>query len=372
MDQLNELVEISRYYGNNPDFVIAGGGNTSFKNESELFVKASGISLATIQESGFVKMSRPKLREMERSAFPQDPSERENAVKIALGKAIISPKGLRPSVETSLHNLIEYRFVVHTHPTLINGVMCARHAGRMVEERFESDALYLKYTDPGYTLFKKLQGMIGEFEKLHNRAPKIIFLQNHGVFVGADSIEEIRTIYDSILSRIRKGKDLSLPAGEIMERSSVAASEISRYCRDRGLMARSYQAPLSDLFCSDREQFGKISRPFSPDIIVYCKSNYLFLEKGWEREQIIKAFRDFETRFGYYPKVIVEEKGGLIIVEESEQSIKTVLEVFHDMMKISYLSEQFGGPHFMTEEQIAFIDSWEVENYRRNVAREKK
>jgi hypothetical protein len=66
---------------------------------------------------------------------------------------------------------------------------------------------------------------------------------------------------------------------------------------------------------------------------------------------------------------MVEEKGGLIIAEENGQTIQTVLEVFHDMMKISYLSDQFGGPHFMTEEQIAFIDSWEVENYRRSVAR---
>jgi hypothetical protein len=46
-----------------------------------------------------------------------------------------------------------------------------------------------------------------------------------------------------------------------------------------------------------------------------------------------------------------------------------VLEVFTDMMKISYLSEQFGGPHFMSSEQINFIDNWEVENYRRSVAK---
>jgi len=47
----------------------------------------------------------------------------------------------------------------------------------------------------------------------------------------------------------------------------------------------------------------------------------------------------------------------------------TVLEVFTDMMKISLLSEQFGGPHFMTGEQISFIDNWEVENYRRSEAK---
>jgi hypothetical protein len=66
---------------------------------------------------------------------------------------------------------------------------------------------------------------------------------------------------------------------------------------------------------------------------------------------------------------MVEEQGGLIVSEEDEKSLHTVLEVFHEMMKISWLSEQFGGPHFMTKEQIAFIDSWEVENYRRRVAR---
>ena len=67
--------------------------------------------------------------------------------------------------------------------------------------------------------------------------------------------------------------------------------------------------------------------------------------------------------------MLVEKEGGLIIIEESELSIRTVLEVFTDMMKISYLSEQFGGPHFMTDEQISFIDSWEVESYRRSVAK---
>ena len=46
----------------------------------------------------------------------------------------------------------------------------------------------------------------------------------------------------------------------------------------------------------------------------------------------------------------------------------TVKEVFEDAMKISWLSESFGGQHFMTAEQINFIDTWEVENYRRKVA----
>ena len=51
-------------------------------------------------------------------------------------KAIISPDHLRPSVETSLHNLIACRYVIHTHPTLVNAVMCSKHAREEVLERF--------------------------------------------------------------------------------------------------------------------------------------------------------------------------------------------------------------------------------------------
>ncbi len=92
-------------------------------------------------------------------------------------------------------------------------------------------------------------------------------------------------------------------------------------------------------------------------------------EKSLGAEEIRSKLESFEKEHGYFPKVIVEETGGLIVVEENEKSIQTVLEVFSDMMKISYLSEQYGGPHVMTEKQISFIDNWEVENYRRSVAK---
>ena len=115
----------------------------------------------------------------------------------------------------------------------------------------------------------------------------------------------------------------------------------------------------------------KVSRPFSPDIIVYCKSSYLFLWKDTGPDEIPAAVENFESRYGYYPKVILQEGGGLSVVEENEKSLKTVLDVFLDLMKISYLSEQFGGPHFMSPEQIRFIDNWEVEHYRRKIAKGK-
>ena len=47
-NELTALADMSNLYGSNPEFVLAGGGNTSYKNEDWLFVKGSGTALATI------------------------------------------------------------------------------------------------------------------------------------------------------------------------------------------------------------------------------------------------------------------------------------------------------------------------------------
>ena len=58
---LKKIVELSNRYGSDENFVLAGGGNTSVKDDKYLYVKASGTSLKTITEEGFVKLSREML-----------------------------------------------------------------------------------------------------------------------------------------------------------------------------------------------------------------------------------------------------------------------------------------------------------------------
>jgi rhamnose utilization protein RhaD (predicted bifunctional aldolase and dehydrogenase) len=371
MSRLEPLIEISRFYGDDPGFVIAGGGNTSYKDSETLWVKASGIPLAGITEDGFVALSRKGLSHIEKEIFSDDPVLREEQVKEQMKKAIIAPRELRPSVETSLHNLIDYAFVVHTHPTLVNALMCANGVKYEVAERFGNNAILVGYTDPGYILFKTLQQRIASYKRVHGRGPQIIFLQNHGVFVGADSVEEIKAIYADIDLKIRVGKDLSLPSQEISAWRTPVTESLSAYFSSRSLLTHSVIADIIRHFTASKQRLQLISQPFSPDIIVYCKSSYLFLEPDVQSRDIQGIIETFEIKHGYYPKVIVHEGGGLTVVEESEKSLATVREVYLDLMKISYLSGQFGGPHFMSPGQIRFIDNWEVEHYRRKVAKGK-
>ena len=46
---LSTLVKMSNTYGSNPAYVLAGGGNTSVKDDTTLYVKGSGTQLATIK-----------------------------------------------------------------------------------------------------------------------------------------------------------------------------------------------------------------------------------------------------------------------------------------------------------------------------------
>ena len=46
--QLGALAAMSNKYGADPAYVLAGGGNTSFKSEELLWIKGSGTALATI------------------------------------------------------------------------------------------------------------------------------------------------------------------------------------------------------------------------------------------------------------------------------------------------------------------------------------
>ena len=369
MGKLDPLIQVSRYYGSNADYVIAGGGNTSLKTKDELYIKASGISLATIDAGGFVKMSREKLAIIGEKDYPVDSVEREEAVKNDLKEAIISPPDLRPSVETSLHNLIGYNYVVHTHPTLVNAVMCSRDAGKVIQDRFGSGALFVEYTDPGYLLFKELQLRIRNYEDIHASPPKIIFLQNHGIFVGADTVEEIRDTYERVMSVIGRDSGPGLPGPGMQDFSTVTSGIVEDYCRINHRVFRAVAGPLTDYFTSSHERYELISVPFTPDIIVYCKSKFLFLEKNLDREQTIQKINAFTERNGYFPRVIVEEGGPLMVTEENERSLATVLEVFMNMVKIAFMSGSFGGPHPMSDDQVAFIDHWEVENYRRKIAR---
>lgn len=387
MKQIEDLIAISRKFGQDSRFVIAGGGNTSYKDENRLWVKASGHALATITEDGFAVLDRALLNEMGEKAYNEDTAIREEQVKNDLSVACIT-KDRRPSVETSLHNCMGFAFVVHLHPTLVNGLMCSVNAEAACKEIFP-DALYIEYTDPGYTLFKKVYDRIKAYKAEKGKEPQVIFLQNHGIFVGGDTTAEIEGIYSEVLGKL-EAKVAALPEGDTAVSETVTdvvpaiRQMLSRSGRGFKTLKVTKNA-LVDFFidgcsvtstgsvtdCPGKSGFDKIAKPFTPDIIVYCKSSYIFIEAESDEEILKQAEEEIEAFVsgkGYTPKVLLIKGIGLIAVGDSPRNAQIITDVFTDAMKVAFYAQSFGGEHPMERAWIDFIDNWEVENYRRKVA----
>lgn len=399
MKQIEDLIAISRKFGQDSRFVIAGGGNTSYKDENRLWVKASGHALATITEDGFAVLDRALLNEMGEKAYNEDTAIREEQVKNDLSVACIT-KDRRPSVETSLHNCMGFAFVVHLHPTLVNGLMCSVNAEAACKEIFP-DALYIEYTDPGYTLFKKVYDRIKAYKAEKGKEPQVIFLQNHGIFVGGDTTAEIEGIYSEVLGKL-EAKVAALPEGDtdVSETVTDVVPAIRQMLSRSGRGFKTLKVTknaLVDFFidgCSvtstgsvtdqqpvaepveatdrpGKSGFDKIAKPFTPDIIVYCKSSYIFIEAESDEEILKQAEEEIEAFVsgkGYTPKVLLIKGIGLIAVGDSSRNAQIITDVFTDAMKVAFYAQSFGGEHPMERAWIDFIDNWEVENYRRKVA----
>ncbi len=374
--EIKDLIDISQYFGVQKEYTLAGGGNTSYKNQKHIWVKASGATLATIDEEGFAVLDRSKVRIIRDKKYNSDEQIREVEVKTDLMAANIYPeKQKRPSVETSLHELIEYSFVVHMHPTMNNALMCSKNVKQKTLELFGEEAMFIEYS-AGYTLFRKVIEALGPYREKFGKDPNIIFLENHGVFVSSNDTNEIKEIYHHITTTIveasggiREIEDLPVN-GEITEFLPYMRMMLSE---EKAKILKIRHNSLHQVFYKNKTSFAKASLPFTPDIIVYCKADYIYIDESKSPEAIIMSFQrqlaEFQKKNGYDPKIILIRDYGLVAVEDTAEAADIALDVYEDLLKISLYSESFGGPQFLSPEDISFIDNWEVENYRRQISK---
>jgi rhamnose utilization protein RhaD (predicted bifunctional aldolase and dehydrogenase) len=371
---VQELAEISRFYGADPGYVIAGGGNTSFKDKDYLYIKASGTSLAEARPEDFVKMERAALGKIWEKTYPPEADARESAVLAGMMAARApGEEKKRPSVETLLHDILPFSFVVHTHPSLVNGLTCSRKGEEAAKELFGGDFIWIPSINPGYVLSKAVKDAMDTFKAEKGKAPGIIFLRNHGVFAGADTVEGVKALYrrimDTIGGRIKQWprnrpigprfhahrgleKKLLLLAGKL----NGGGSWFARFLKN----------PDIKKFIAGREAFAPLSSAFTPDHIVYAGSDPLFVDSASGLEEALKAHIQ---KTGGFPKIIAVKGAGVFGLAGSEKAARNAVELFNDAARVAVYAESFGGPCFMPEDQIRFINNWEVERYRASVAR---
>ena len=333
------------------DYVRGGGGNTSCKDERTLWVKPSGTTLAALTPEAFIAIDRKALSQLYDMEPPVDSSGREGLVKQIMEQAVLPPTQGRASVEAPLHDSLQARYVVHTHPAVVNGMTCAKEGKTVCKELFPS-ALWLDYIDPGYTLCMQVRKEIRKYKDNNGKEPNAIFLKNHGVFVAADTPEEIRALYADIKARLKaqyQNAELSLGLniGFTPDGSELELAE--KIIRDA----------LGDpqLRIAPGGLFDFAPGPISPDHIVYSKS-YPFVG-----EPTVEGIADFKRKHGYLPQVIVFNSA-VFGVAENQKGAQLALELAQDGAVVQKLAAAFGGIDYMTDASREFIENWEVESYR--------
>ncbi|MDX8510698.1 class II aldolase/adducin family protein [Mesorhizobium captivum] len=186
--ELVALRALSASIGANPHLTQAAGGNTSLKAGDTLWIKASGTWLRDALSDDImvpVAMS-PLIEAIER----RDPAA-DKPQAFAIGA--LNPRGMRPSIETTVHALMPQRVVLHVHcvDTISLAVQadCESEAARRLEG---IEWAYVPYRRPGLPLAQ------GIAERLRPGVD-VLILGNHGLVVAAETVAEA----ERLLHRVR-------------------------------------------------------------------------------------------------------------------------------------------------------------------------
>ncbi|MCL1921091.1 MAG: class II aldolase/adducin family protein [Kiritimatiellaeota bacterium] len=351
MDILRAITVLSHEFGT-ADYVQAGGGNTSCKNKTTLWVKPSGTTLLGLSMEAFIAMDRAALDKLYAVEPPASPAEREELVKDMMAQAVLPETPGRASVEAPLHNALSARYVVHTHPAAVNGLTCAL-GGRAAAARLFPDALWVPYVDPGYTLCMVVRKAVQDYKAVNGEEPKLLFLENHGVFVCADTPEEIRAIYGRVMNTLARAyAEHGIHQDVPVEKHPIPDELVARW---RKVLAEAFGDDATAVVA--RNRFRVVSGPLSPDHIVYAKS-YPF-----DGVLTVENLRAFKEARGYAPRIVLTDHA-VLGVAATEKNARLALTLAMDGAIVRRLARAFGGLQLLGDASRAFIENWEVESYR--------
>jgi rhamnose utilization protein RhaD (predicted bifunctional aldolase and dehydrogenase) len=366
---LNSLIAMSRRYGADPAYVLAGGGNTSYKEGNTMAVKASGSALGTIDADGFVLMDAEKLRAMTRAAYPEEDDAREAcAIEDMMAARLEGQGDKRPSVECILHALFPQAYVLHVHPAIVNGLTCGRDGANIARELFRdkaSELLWMPLTKPGFILSKACADAFDAHRAKHGAYPEILLLQNHGIFIAGDTADGIGDTMADVVSRLRSRvarfpKDDPAPVRKFSG-GGFAALYSGVWITRPVFMAGADLAR----YVKDEESAAPLMRPFTPDHIVYYKGYPLWVDGD---DDVPALWDGFVGMHGFKPKVVLVRGSGAYVHGMSEHEAETAAALLRDAVRIAVYSESFGGPLTLPDDFTDFILNWEIESYRQKIS----
>lgn len=193
-DLISELIAHSVKIGTNLNFVQASGGNTSYKQDGHITVKASGKRLKDAASKNiFVTLDISNLT--------------EDLILSTENFSYLSQGELTPSIETNFHILLQNKFVTHVHSIGAIAVGVSPGLARNLTNMWHQLNLkIIPYVRPGIDLAQQII-KVQDFQKSQ------LLLQNHGIVVSGNSFQEIEDFLDAFEAEVLRIIE-NLPASE--------------------------------------------------------------------------------------------------------------------------------------------------------------
>ena len=198
-----QLIARSNRLGADPRNTNYGGGNTSAKGPFDdpatgekvdvMWVKGSGGDLGTLTPDGLSMLRLDRLRAL-RSVY-RGP-EHEDEMHQLLDFCGLGPIGSAPSIDTSMHALLEPAHVDHLHPDSVIALAAAADGEELTKRCFGDEVAWVPWRRPGFELAL-------EISALHEREPHLkgVVLGGHGLTTWGETSDECEATSLELIER---------------------------------------------------------------------------------------------------------------------------------------------------------------------------
>ncbi|MGO4725605.1 MULTISPECIES: class II aldolase/adducin family protein [unclassified Inquilinus] len=246
--EFRALRTLSAKLGRDPDRVQAAGGNTSLKRDGVMWIKASGTWLAAAEDEDILVPVRldPLLQAM-RDGDPGAETARDFVL------AEHNPRGLRPSIETTVHAVLPFAVVLHVHCVSAIALALRADAELRLAERLDGiDWAFVPYCKPGLTLSHAIAARL-------RPGTNVVVLGNHGLVVAADDVAAAGALLDRVCAA------LALPRRSAPPPQLAALSSFIQ-----GTAYRLPQDPVAHDAATDRDSLALATAgAFYPDHVIF-------------------------------------------------------------------------------------------------------
>ena len=349
---LHELVQVSKYVGMRFDLVQAGGGNTSVKfSERDMIIKSSGVSLSEVElDRGWTQVDYLRMREIIKDADLRsipNKQEREKSCSQKVQEATLL--GGKASIEVLLHALLD-TYVVHVHSLAANVILLQKSWKSLLESIFDpASVAIIEYKTPGIELAWALQDLLLD----KNKIPSRIFLQNHGIIVHGDRVDDVLDQLESCLVTLEQHTQLDLNRYKL-------ANRVAKLFEPQGFIAYlSEDSCIHALLKTHRHLF--FVPPFCPDKMVYCGISAVEILSLNDPQPLKNYFK----RLGDWPRVVIYADH-VFFIASSVKKAREIEEVF----KFHLLALQSVVPETVNPlpaEELVFLHQWDAEKYRKSL-----